>query len=588
MVCKLLWLVLLFTIATVGEAKQSAGKACNRNDLKGLISFKAGIHVDTSGRLAKWVGRSCCNWEGVTCDNTTGRVTAILLAGFISTDDFILQSEMKGWLSPSITLLSFLEVIDLGGLINLAGTIPPAIGFRLPRLRKLYLYGNKLSGSVPHSIGQIPDRIGEMQALEKLDLSNNLLRGKIPISLTGLNAISELYLDTNCLEGAIPFPSSSGQMSSLGFLKLNDNNLTGTIPANFGYLVSLQRVSLANNKLAGVIPSSLGNLSALTELYLNGNLLSGQIPKSISLLSRLILLSISHNFIQGPFPCEFSSLQNLQTLDLSFNHLDLVSFPKCLAEMPSLSRIYLAGCGIHGEIPAFLQTTPSPIQELDLSTNHLTGSLPPWLGSLTQLYSLNLSRNFLVSSIPDSVTNLQHLGVLDLHSNKITGPISKIFEICSAFSDGSLTYIDLSDNIFSGGIQQIGVGGQVGIQYLNLSRNILEGEVRTSIGRMKSLQTLDLSCNKFGFTLPEALANVSSLERLKLQKNHFTGKIPVGFLKLRKLKELNLSDNLLVGEIPIGKPLSEFPWSSFSGNKGLCGKPLTPCKVRGYKSLINL
>ena len=74
------------------------------------------------------------------------------------------------------------------------------------------------------------------------------------------------------------------------------------------------------------------------------------------------------------------------------------------------------------------------------------------------------------------------------------------------------------------------------------------------------------------------LANLTSLERLKLQENHFTGKIPNEFLKLLKLKELNLSNNLLEGEIPEGKPLTDFPGSTYSGNKGLCGKPLNPCK----------
>lgn len=93
------------------------------------------------------------------------------------------------------------------------------------------------------------------------------------------------------------------------------------------------------------------------------------------------------------------------------------------------------------------------------------------------------------------------------------------------------------------------------------------------------MKSLDLSYNKLGFNLPEALGDLSLLETLKLQENHFSGNIPNGFLKLRKLKELDLSHNLLVGEIPLGKPLSDFPESSYSGNKGLCGKPLTPCKL---------
>ncbi|KAL4639283.1 hypothetical protein ACB092_03G206100 [Castanea dentata] len=586
---QLLWFVFVFIIITFVEGNVSiGGEGCNLNDLRGLTSFKAGIQIDSSGRLPKWVGHSCCNWEGIVCDNRTGRVTEMYLPGLISSDEFFFQSQMNGQLSPLITLLTSLEVIDLGGLVGLAGNIPSSIGYHLPNLRKLNLYGNNLTGDVPESIdlhsnyltGQIPDRIDQLQVLKELDLSNNSLRGKIPQSLTNLTSISVLYLDTNYLEGEIPFPSSLGQLPSLAFLRLHDNSLTGKIPPSFGYLVSLQRVSLANNNLSGAVPSSLGNLVALTELYLGGNRLSGQISTSIGQLSQLILLSISHNLIQGPLLHEMSLLQNLQTLDLSFNSLELSTIPQWLAELPSLSRIFLAGCGIQGKIPEFLQTTPSPIQELDLSANNLSGSIPAWLGSLTQLYLLNLSRNSLVSNIPDTVTSLQNLGVLDLHSNKLTGPINQIFEIGKSFPDGSLTCIDLSDNSFSGGIEEIGMGAQCGIQFLNLSHNFLEGRIPITIARMISMQSLDLSYNELSFNLPEALANVSLLETLKLQKNRFTGKIPIGFLELRKLKELDLSDNLLEGEIPVGEPLSNFPESSYSGNKGLCGKPLTPCKLR--------
>ncbi|KAL0538944.1 hypothetical protein IC582_023115 [Cucumis melo] len=629
------WVAVLISIITLSEA-------CHPADWKGLTSFKSGISIDTSGRLAKWVGQNCCDWEGVRCHNITGRVKEINLPGFISTADLPFQSEMRGFISPSITLLNAVEIIDLGGLLGLGGTIPSFIGLRLHNLRKLYLYGNKLRGPLPESIGKllkleelavhdnrlsgslpailgslktlhslllygnrfsgaipdsfadltnlvqmdlhsnslvghIPDRIGQLQTLKELDLSNNFLSGKIPLSLNNLPGLSVLYLDNNKLEGPIPFASVSGKISSsLAFLRLNDNRLSGPIPQSFGELVCLKRVSLSNNKLEGTIPSSLGRLSSLSELYLDRNRFSGQIPKSLGQLSQLILLNLSHNFIKGPLP-EMSSLQNIQTIDLSYNLLNLSSIPQWLSKLPSLSKIYLAGCGIHGQIPEFLRTTPSPIQELDLSHNHLTDKIPEWIGCLTQLYSLKLSENSLISQIPNSITNLQDLGVLDLHSNKLTGNIQQIFKISHRFPDDSLTYIDLSDNRFSWDFYQTDIGQQPGIQFLNLSNNNLKGRLPTSIGTLRSIQTLDLSRNNLGFDLPETIVNAKQLETLKLQRNHFTGRIPKGFLNLRKLKELDLSNNLLVGEIPPGKPLSDFPRSAYMGNKGLCGKPLNPC-----------
>ncbi|KAH1098391.1 hypothetical protein J1N35_015312 [Gossypium stocksii] len=153
-----------------------------------------------------------------------------------------------------------------------------------------------------------------------------------------------------------------------------------------------------------------------------------------------------------------------------------------------------------------------------------------------------------------------------------------VFKIGTSFPSGSLTYVDLSDNSFTSGIQQISVGTLERVVYLNLSHNLQEGQLPTSIEKLKALQSLDLSYNKFGFGLVEALANLSHLETLKLQRNQFTGRIPAEFLNLKNLKGLDLSDNLLVGEILAGKPLSDFPQSCFTGNTGLCGKPLSPCK----------
>ncbi|KAK8492567.1 hypothetical protein V6N11_030791 [Hibiscus sabdariffa] len=598
--CQMLCLLLTLTLMSTTSIVQG----CHPADLKGLAGFRGGIHMDTSGRLAKWAGLSCCTWQGVACNNRTGRVTQVHLPGFVSTADFVFQSQMEGWLSPSITLLTSLEVLDLGGLVGLSGRIPKSIG-HLKNLKKLYLYGNKLRGPVPDSIGKLskleelhlhenrlsgylPPGVGCLKNLNALLLHSNRFTGSIPSSFSNLTNLTYLDLHSNSLTGNIP--ENIGELQVLKELDLSENFLTGKIPVsatkqssgkippNFGYLVSLQRVSLENNKLEGAIPSSFGNLQALSELYLGGNELSGVIPKSIGQLSRLILLSLSRNLIQGPLPDEMSALQNLQTLDLSFNSLNLSSIPRWVAELPSLSRIFLAECGIEGRIPDLLRSTASPIQELDLSANYLTGGIPAWMGSLTQLYSLNLSRNHLSSSIPASFADFEVLGVLDLNSNNLTGSLEHVFKIGTSFPGGSLTYIDLSDNSFTSGIEQIGVGTLERLEYLNLSHNLQEGQLPTSVAKLKALKCLDLSCNKLGFGLVEALANLSNLETLKLQRNHFTGKIPVEYLKLKNLKDLDLSDNLLVGEIPAGKPLSDFPQSCFTGNRGLCGKPLSPCK----------
>lgn len=462
---KFLWVVLLITLSALGEGNTTPNQACNPNDLKGLSNFKAGIPIDTSGRLAMWVGGGCCEWQGITCDNRTGRVIGISLPAWITKDDEPFLARMVGTLSPSINLISFLEVLNLGENSDLTGNIPELI---LPKLQRLYLYSNSFYGPVPDSIaslthlvsldlrnnslsGHIPQGIGQLQVLQDLDFSNNFLSGKLPSSMANLSAIRNLGLDSNFLEGPITFLSISPKMSHLRLIRLQDNSLTGKIPKFIGQLPQLEH------------------------------------------------LLLSRNMIEGPLPSEMSSLKHLETLDVSFNPLRLSAIPKWLPELPSLLRIFLAGCEIQGEIPELF---PSAIKELDLSANNLTGSIPTRFGdeNFQMLFSLNLSKNALVSNIPESIGNLKRLIWLDLHANK------------------------LSSN------------------------------------------------------LPEALGNLIKLTKLELQQNQFSGTIPNKFLKLKDLWKFDVSDNLLEGKIPEGKPFSDFPKSSYSGNKGLCGKPLPPCK----------
>ncbi|GFP80050.1 probable LRR receptor-like serine/threonine-protein kinase at4g08850 [Phtheirospermum japonicum] len=565
---KILILLAISTLIATVQSKKNIEPKCHPNDLKGLSDFKTGIQSDTSGRLATWHGHACCQWAGITCDGTTGRVTQLNLPGFYTNNNYTpLQTYMIGQLSPSITLLTSLEAVDLSGLVGLTGIIPPSIGFHLPNIKKLSLWGNSFEGTLPDSIG-----LGN--SLKMLDLHSNRLSGFLPEAISDLTSLEKLCLQNNFLVGHIP--GNIGNLQRLKELDLSNNSLSGKIPSSLNKLkaVSIKRVSLANNGLIGPIPSNIGNLSDLTELYLNDNKLSGQIPSSIGQLSNLLMLRIANNMIEGPLPRQLALLQNLQTLDLSYNRINLRSIPDWLVKLPSLSRILLAGCAIDGDISDDLARTPSPIQELDLSSNNLTGKIPGWIGGLNNLYSLNLSKNMLVGEMPSSIVNLASLRILDLHSNKLSGSLKWGFRVES----GLLRFIDLSDNSFTTGIEEIGMGLEIGIEYINFSNNLIRGGLPDSIGRLGLMKGLDLSCNKLDFELPASLGNAIWLESLKLQKNQFGGKIPNGFLNFKNLKELDLSDNILEGKIPFGKPLIDFPRGCYLGNKGLCGTPLEPCE----------
>jgi hypothetical protein len=58
--------------------------------------------------------------------------------------------------------------------------------------------------------------------------------------------------------------------------------------------------------------------------------------------------------------------------------------------------------------------TACVLRTLDLSSNLLTGTIPPSLGNVTTLTSLSLGRNKLVGDLPLALFDLSNLELLDL------------------------------------------------------------------------------------------------------------------------------------------------------------------------------
>ncbi|XP_015169651.1 receptor-like protein 12 [Solanum tuberosum] len=483
---------------------------------------------------------------------------------------------------------------------NLRGVITESF-FLLPNLERLYLSWNDLLKGVLPKIhpsntlleldisytgspvsclcqfsGSIPESIGNLTQMRKLNFGNNHFTGYNPSTISKLKHLTSLDLSSNSFSGEIPDIFSN--LQELCYLSLFDNSFIGSFPSTIVRLTQLQHLDLSHNSLNGTIPSSVFSLPLLSSLSLQHNQFSG-LADEFKTNPTLEHLDLSHNQLSGSFPQSLASLTNLSTLILSSNNITVNEGIQIT--FPSLEVLQLSSCELK-DFPHFLTNVKS-LRILDISNNKVRGQIPNWFSGMRwdNLWYLNLSHNSLTGHL--QLFHFHNLEYLDLKFNSLQGPIPS--SICNM---NDLQFLLLSHNDFSNSIPSC-LGSMSSLTVLDLRRNNFTGSLPSLCAQSTSLSTIVLNGNQFKGTLPVSLLNCSGLEVLDLGNNAINDTFPAWLGTLQQLQVLILKSNVFHGPISTCQSRFCFPklrifdlsHNKFSGS--------LPAKVFGnFKAMIKL
>jgi len=255
--------------------------------------------------------------------------------------------------------------------------------------------------------------------LTRLDLGHEVVDNTIVNSnsisdispLSNLNSLTWLNLSFNSISDV----SALSNLTNLTSLSLYGNSISDI--SSLSGLTSLAWLELSGNKISTITP--LSGLTGLTNLYLRFNSISDISP--LSSLTNLRVLWLRQNKISDI--SSLSSLTNLTSLFLNSNEISDIT---PLSGLTNLDWLVLNSNKI-SDISSLSSLTN--LRGLFLDGNQLTGSIPSWLGSLTNLQRLALSDNAGLSGpLPDSFTSLASLQYLYLAGTGLCAPTDAAFQ----------------------------------------------------------------------------------------------------------------------------------------------------------------
>ncbi|XP_021800397.1 leucine-rich repeat receptor protein kinase MSP1-like [Prunus avium] len=506
-----------------------------------------------------------------------------------------LNSSIFQWL-PNLVYLDLSET-------KLSGRIPESIG-QMSNLETIYLSMNSFEGVISET------NFSKLSKLRILDLSSNSLVLNFSFDWVPPFQLRQIRLGS-CKMGPY-FPKWLRTQKSYDWLDISNAGISDTIPTWFGDLRNkVEYMDLSHNRLRGNL------ISELASYYLNvsWNQLEGPIP---SIQSDVSILDLSNNKFSGSasFLCTSTTEESYLTyLDLSSNHVS-GELPDCWIHFHKLVFLDLSNNSLSGKIPTtmghlirigtlnlnnnrFVGELPSQLKNcinltlVDVGENKLSGLIPEWLGeNLLNLAIVILRSNQFYRSIPPQLCHLTQLQILDLSMNNISGTIPKCLNTWTTLAQKGHSSASIEhSNIFQWGglfydlpyddeasLTWKGVRSKYKsilglVKSIDLSSNMLSGEIPTEITYLVGLVSLNLSRNRLTGQIPSRIGNLQELDSLDLSRNQINGRIPISISWINRIGYLDLSQNNLSGKIPIGNQLQTIDFA-YGGNPLLCGEPL--------------
>lgn len=314
-----------------------------------------------------------------------------------------------------------------------------------------------------------PSIINTFSALKTFSLARNIqaLTGSADFSLQpNLTSLDLSYNAWNAPFPALPVPVAPATSTALRTINFGYNKLYGTLPATLlEKQTALTTFDVSYSQLSGPFPSAIGSLSSLYTLYCAGNYFTS-IPEAVTKLASLSTIDFSDNLLNSipSNETQWASMPSLSILYIGGN-TDLNGLiPTWWASSKVITQVNMSFTNFHGDFPAI---NASRLTNAWFSGMQLNGRI---LGfpNAPKLFSLKLDRNQLTGAIPNNIgfatTGALTLQTLDLSFNMLSGNLPVYFSALV-----NLQNLYLNNNGFSGVMPNINV--MTGISKLQLQNN---------------------------------------------------------------------------------------------------------------------